>query len=877
MKQLSNYMKAIQVLLIISVISFSMPSTLSAQTLNKESGKKAVQIAQKIKENELLISTNEDETIVQDPHQELETLRENFTSQIWSSDKNSINEIVNKYVILAKSHGTQTDIGVGQLLEVFTSEYNDKFTDETFYNTRDVIEPYFKSRDWFVRHQAYTIASLSYPTEANLSVALETAQDGLKQIPEEDNPYRLEAKTSSASTIAYLHTMLLNLELSVDSYSEQIDLGVLRKKPIDGIAIINNLIYVFNAWKDNDTTKNLIDILLAIEETYPAPVKGLTEVRASRIYARLGEFQAALNYADTSVSICEIDAICNIGTTARIIALAGLGRAEDARKAINSLQAKSESKDWRDLTTPTNVYQIEALLAAADGDISASLQFMNQKLDANIQKILSQNSGQTANLLASLHNSKERREERAAALETETKLKQVALDRQQFINRLLIALSVILLGLVIGTMLFARYRSKIAKEMEIAAKKALAGEKSKAEFLAIMSHELRTPLNGILGMADIIARKALTPEIKEKMTVIADCGQDLVDLVENIFDMTLIESGDIHLYPERVNIHQLLLKLTEKWGPLIEDKNIAFTAHIGDEVPEYMDVDKARLSIAVDALLSNAHKFTDKGRVHLHVSASVDNHTGLADLNMIVADTGVGITEDAQSRLFKPFVQADSSMTRHFGGAGLGLAISRGLALMMDGDITVNSRSQRGSEFTLVIKAPRLEAPAKITPKQAPKPLLPKPTFAEVKTAADIKISLAGTRVLIAEDDLGSQTVLRDLLEPLGAHLVFTINGLEGLEALSLNHYDLIITDIRMPTMDGFTFVEHIRQSSTSHHDLPIIALTADVASETNTRCKAAGVDIVLMKPVRPQALYNAIDHVQKKQRQRQTIRNAAS
>lgn len=846
-----------------------MSSPLGAETLDKETGKRAVQIALEIKDKQLVLSQvnsdNQSGTESQTQRQKLESLRSKLTNQIWSSDKNAIETIVNSYVSLARLGGTETDIKVGELFEVFLWHYNDEFSDATFKNVRNALEPYFSSQDWFVRHQAYNLASLSYPIEANLNVALETAQHGLKQIPEGSDSYIFEAKVFSTSGLAYLHTMLLNLEHSVDSYSQQIDLKLSRGKPINGMSIINNLIYVFGAWKDNETAKDLIDILLFLEKSHTTSVKGLTEIRASRIDSRLGNFQTALSYAETAIDICETDTICRFGKVAKIVALAGLGRTDQARQALDMLQAEFGTDDWRSLTTTTNAYQIEALLAASEGDSKAAIQFMHDMMDSSVRQILSQNNGQTATLLASLQNNKERRDERAAALETEAELRRVALARQKFITRLLIVLSVILLGLVIAATAFARYRSKIAKDMEIAAKKALAGEKSKAEFLAIMSHELRTPLNGILGIADIMARKATDPNVQKKMNVIAGCGQDLVDLVENIFDMTLIESGDIHLYPERTNILKILSNLTEKWGPLIEDKGITFTAHIGSDVPEYMEVDKDRLAKSIDALLSNAHKFTNEGRVHLHVSAASQDGTDLTELKIIVADTGVGITDDAQARLFKPFVQADSSMTRHFGGAGLGLAIARGLTHMMSGDIIVNSRSERGSEFTLTIKAPQLAPPAlkEAVTTQAPVSMVQK----KAKTTLP-NLSLKGTRILAAEDDLGSQAVLKDLLEPLGAKIIFTINGAEGLKALSLNQYDLIITDIRMPTMDGFTFVERIRQSANPHRETPILALTADVSAETSARCKAAGVDIFLMKPVKPKALYDAISHVQKKQRQ---------
>ncbi len=872
---LSKYFR----LAFIGLFTCALSQVVSAQNIPENVRLQALDLAKKIEEEHLVLDKNwavneiNSETLA--PQKHLRLLRNMITEAVAEGDTDLSSQL-KEYRRLALGTGIQRDQDIADFFEDILRENESRAPD--FF--QQAIYKYQTHADWFVRHRAYYFKGLFSPQASSPSVALQYAQDTFALIPQENSvseeaDYILEAKILSITEQAYLHNLLGNPELSIPTTIDVIRLKKSVDEPINGGSIINNLIFSFSMWRDHTTVKALIETLLRLEKKTGNDVPGLTELRASSVYIETGDFKNSLSFAEQSLELAELDSIKKGAELNRIIALAGLGNVSAAEKAYEFFEQTTPVENRTTGTAEQKIHHIRALLALAKKDDEAVQKHMNARMNSTIQHILTRNNSETASVLASLHNSKERRSEREASLEREAELKQIALNRQKRVIGLLFALAGILALLTTGTAAFARFRSRAAKEMSIAADMARAGEKAKSEFLAVMSHELRTPLNGILGMADVLSRTAPDDAYKKKNDIILKSGHDLLALVENIFDMTLIESGDLTTYPMPVNIHDLITRKTEEWRDVIEDKNIIYTVHIDPSVPERLELDRDRFAQCMNNLLSNAAKFTVAGRIHVHIMGDQASLAHQAQLKVIVADTGVGISEDAKDRLFKPFVQADSSMTREYGGAGLGLVIVKSLAQMMGGDLTVNSRENRGSEFTLTLRADVCE----------PENALPVPQTsvqARPVVTTDVKIGAVpfghiarhGERFLIVDDDITCQNVVQTLLEPTGAHMTCVSSGQEALSALSLDTYDVVIMDIRMPGMDGVTAIRRIRQSRQDHSDIPIIALTADVTAETNARCMVAGVDIFLTKPVRADDFYNAIEFV--KQKTQQSERGAA-
>ena len=321
----------------------------------------------------------------------------------------------------------------------------------------------------------------------------------------------------------------------------------------------------------------------------------------------------------------------------------------------------------------------------------------------------------------------------------------------------------------------------------------------------------------------------------------------------------------------------IVTDLGKVWRPIIEAKDVKFTIFVDSSLADDVTLDTARFKQCLNNLLSNAAKFTERGRVHLHVTADVITETDETKITAIVADTGQGMSAEVQGKLFTPFLQADSTMTRKHGGSGLGLTITQSLARMMGGDVVMMSSQGRGSEFTLTVKGPRSESaktldnletildlddmperivenalpmpsPEQTTPQQKT-PIISRPQMPKIIPEETAK-NLGGLKVLIVEDVAANHDVVKLFLSPEGCHCVSALSGAEAIDILNTQPIDVILMDIRMPDMDGIQATRAIRRSDRAFKNIPIIALTADASAETNATCMSAGVDIFLTKPV---------------------------
>jgi signal transduction histidine kinase len=366
---------------------------------------------------------------------------------------------------------------------------------------------------------------------------------------------------------------------------------------------------------------------------------------------------------------------------------------------------------------------------------------------------------------------------------------------------------------------------------------AEAASAAKSAFMANMSHEIRTPLNGILGMVQIIQMDGTDPVLQKHLAVISESGEALLEVLNNVLDLSKIEAGKLELDPHPFDLEDAIRQTVATYEPLALQKNIGIRTMVDQEARGTWSADSAKLRQVLANLLSNAIKFTAQGEIELRVEARRDG------LTFAVKDSGIGIPIDKQDLIFDSFSQADASTTRRFGGTGLGLAICRQYVGLMGGKIVVASQENAGSTFSFTLPIKRIDAPA-AGPKDA------QTTFAWPGAAA--------VRILIAEDNPTNQLVLRGLLSPLNAELTVADNGSEAVAAFTKQSFDLV----QMPLMDGLQATAALRAAEriSGRDRTPIIALTASALRHQTDAYLAGGMDGFVPKPIRASELFAVLD-----------------
>ncbi|OAN17910.1 hybrid sensor histidine kinase/response regulator [Photobacterium jeanii] len=373
-------------------------------------------------------------------------------------------------------------------------------------------------------------------------------------------------------------------------------------------------------------------------------------------------------------------------------------------------------------------------------------------------------------------------------------------------------------------------RKKRMFELLEARKQAESANKAKSEFLAMMSHEIRTPLNGVLGLMDMLADSGLDNTQQTWLNQMDQSAQLLLTIINDILDLSRIESGNFELYCSRMRIHDCIDLVISQLREQALSKNITLTATIEPSVPEYIEGDKNRIAQIMFNLIGNAIKFTNEGSVT--INAKVEN----GQLRVSVTDTGIGIAQDAQKNLFTPFSQADCSITRRYGGTGLGLAISQHLINKMNGNITLQSELGKGSCFTLHLPYSCCEIEANCEQ-------------ADSKQTNDRALN-----ILLAEDSHTNQLVAKLMLEKRGHKVSITNNGEEAIAEFENKPaaYDLILMDISMPVLDGLQATQELRSRG---HQVPIVALTANAMYSDKVMCEEAGMNDFIAKPIQASEL----------------------
>ncbi len=393
-------------------------------------------------------------------------------------------------------------------------------------------------------------------------------------------------------------------------------------------------------------------------------------------------------------------------------------------------------------------------------------------------------------------------------------------------------------------------RKEFEQQLQEAQHLAEAANRAKSDFLANMSHEIRTPMTAILGYSDLIASRLEDPDDLQCIETIRSNGRFLVEIINDILDLSKIEADKMELAPERVSPESIIADVISLLEMRAREKNIVLSAEVSGDIPETIQTDPVRLRQILLNLLGNAIKFTEVGSVRLLARSDCGRQRMIFD----IIDTGIGIQTEQLSKLFQPFTQADASVTRSHGGTGLGLTISKRLATLLGGDLYVESWPERGSKFTVEIDTGDL----------AQVPLIRSTVDRSNAVAIEAEGPLPSIccTALVVDDRREVRYLAQHFIEEAGGKVLVAQNGAEALDLLASDAglaVDLVVMDISMPIMDGYTAARTLRERG---FERPIIALTANAMQGDREKCLEAGFNDYATKPLDRRLLVEAINRL---------------
>lgn len=401
-------------------------------------------------------------------------------------------------------------------------------------------------------------------------------------------------------------------------------------------------------------------------------------------------------------------------------------------------------------------------------------------------------------------------------------------------------------GAFIGFHIIRQFRRQhlLIKELDVAEKKASVAAQTKENFLANMSHEIRTPLSGILGFTNLLQKRPLDATSAEFVSSIQRSGENLMDIINDILDLSKIEAGMMRITPGIFSVNGLINSVETLFLAQVEEKGLTITSRVDTSIPDTLTGDATRLTQILVNLIGNAIKFSQQGKINIEVYQK-EKTGNKVTVGFKVSDTGIGIDKEKLSEIFERFNQGEDSITRNYGGTGLGLSIVKNLIVLQNGNIEVSSEQGKGTTFHFYI--PYVISQQQISPITAP-------DTAYFKDKSNVPL-----RVLVVDDNSINQNLMEHLLLQWNIDFDIVSNGLDAVERLVNQTYDLVLMDIQMPKMDGYTATQHIRD--VLKLDIPIIAMTAHAMAGEREKCLSRGMNEYISKPIIEEELFKLISN----------------